>query len=38
MKKKSKTSPTITWQFDEYTNSEILKAAETGIYDISGGG
>ena len=38
MKKKSKTSPRISWTFDEYTNSEIRRAAETGIYDIRGGG
>jgi Glutamate synthase domain 2 len=38
MKKRSKTSPRISWTFDEYTNSEIRRAAETGIYDIRGGG
>ena len=27
-----------SWTFDEYTNSEIRRAAETGIYDIRGGG
>ncbi|MDC0194914.1 FMN-binding glutamate synthase family protein [Alphaproteobacteria bacterium] len=38
MKKKQITSPRISWTFDEYTNSEIRRAAETGIYDIRGGG
>ena len=33
-----KTRPRISWTFDEYTNSEIRRAAETGIYDIRGGG
>ncbi|MDC1280226.1 FMN-binding glutamate synthase family protein [Pelagibacteraceae bacterium] len=33
-----KTYPRISWTFDEYTNSEIRRAAETGIYDIRGGG
>ena len=33
-----KTHPRISWTFDEYTNSEIRRAAETGIYDIRGGG
>ena len=36
--KKNKTIPRISWTFDEYTNSEIRRAAETGIYDIRGGG
>tara|TARA_B110000438_G_scaffold269987_1_gene286807 strand:+ start:1928 stop:3250 length:1323 start_codon:yes stop_codon:yes gene_type:complete len=34
----NKTHPRISWTFDEYTNSEIRRAAETGIYDIRGGG
>lgn len=38
MKKNKKTHPRISWTFDEYTNSEIRRAAETGIYDIRGGG
>ena len=38
MKKHKKTHPRISWTFDEYTNSEIRRAAETGIYDIRGGG
>ena len=38
MKKKQITYPRISWTFDEYTNSEIRRAAETGIYDIRGGG
>ena len=33
-----KTHPRISWTFDEYTNSEIRRAAKTGIYDIRGGG
>jgi glutamate synthase domain-containing protein 2 len=33
-----KTTPRISWTFDKYTNSEIRRAAETGIYDIRGGG
>jgi len=33
-----KTHPRISSTFDEYTNSEIRRAAETGIYDIRGGG
>ena len=33
-----KTHPRISWTFDEYTNSEIRRAADTGIYDIRGGG
>ena len=32
------TKPRQSWTFDEYTNSEIRRAAETGIYDIRGGG
>ena len=36
--KKSITKPRQSWTFDEYTNSEIRRAAETGIYDIRGGG
>ena len=38
MKKKIITKPRHSWTFDEYTNSEIRRAAETGIYDIRGGG
>ena len=33
-----KTVPRKSWTFDDYTNSEIRRAAETGIYDIRGGG
>jgi len=29
-----KTVPRKSWTFDDYTNSEIRRAAETGIYDI----
>jgi len=36
--KKIKTHPRVSWTFDEYTASEIRRAAETGIYDIRGGG
>ena len=38
MKKKSITYPRNSYTFDAYTNSEIRRAAETGIYDIRGGG
>ena len=38
MKKKSITQPRSSNTFDAYTNSEIRRAAETGIYDIRGGG
>ena len=38
MKKNNRTKPRQSWTFDEYTNSEIRRAAETGIYDIRGGG
>ena len=38
MTDKTKTYPRIPHLFDEYTNSEIRRAAETGIYDIRGGG
>jgi len=38
MSNKNKTYPRVSWTFDEYTNSEIRRAAETGIYDIRGGG
>ena len=38
MKNKNNTIPRKSWTFDEYTNSEIRRAAETGIYDIRGGG
>ena len=38
MKKKSITEPRTSHTFDAYTNSEIRRAAETGIYDIRGGG
>ena len=37
-KKKLFTTPRKSWIFDDYTNSEIRRAAETGIYDIRGGG
>ncbi len=35
---KSITKPRQSWTFDEYTNSEIRRAASSGIYDIRGGG
>ena len=35
---KNKTKPRKSWTFDDYTASEIRRAAETGIYDIRGGG
>ena len=38
MKKRSITQPRTSHTFDAYTNSEIRRAAETGIYDIRGGG
>ena len=38
MKKKLVTHPRTSYTFDAYTNSEIRRAAETGIYDIRGGG
>jgi len=38
MTKNNKTLPRQSWTFDEYTNSEIRRAASTGIYDIRGGG
>ncbi len=41
MAKKKKnifTTPRKSWTFDDYTNSEIRRAAATGIYDIRGGG
>ena len=38
MKKKSITEPRTSHTFDAYTNSEIRRAAETGIYDIRGVG
>jgi glutamate synthase domain-containing protein 2 len=38
MSDNKKTRPRISWTFDKYTNSEIRRAAETGIYDIRGGG
>ena len=38
MNKIPKTFPRESWTFDKYTNSEIRRAAETGIYDIRGGG
>ena len=38
MKKNNRTHPRQSWTFDEYTNSEIRRAAATGIYDIRGGG
>ena len=37
-KKKIFTTPRKSWTFDDYTNSEIRRAAATGIYDIRGGG
>ena len=37
-KKKYNTKPRQSSTFDEYTNSEIRRAANTGIYDIRGGG
>ena len=38
MTKKPITHPRSSYTFDAYTNSEIRRAAETGIYDIRGGG
>ena len=38
MTKKPITYPRSSHTFDVYTNSEIRRAAETGIYDIRGGG
>ncbi len=38
MKKRSISQPRTSHTFDAYTNSEIRRAAETGIYDIRGGG
>ena len=38
MSDNKKTHPRISWTFDKYTNSEIRRAAATGIYDIRGGG
>mgnify|MGYP001368533373 CR=1 FL=1 len=38
MTKKPITYPRASHLFDAYTNSEIRRAAETGIYDIRGGG
>ena len=38
MTKKPITYPRASHTFDAYTNSEIRRAAETGIYDIRGGG
>ena len=32
------TTPRKSWTFDDYTLSEIRRAAATGIYDIRGGG
>ena len=37
-KKHISTTPRKSWTFDDYTNSEIRRAAATGIYDIRGGG
>ena len=37
-KKNIFTIPRKSWTFDDYTNSEIRRAAATGIYDIRGGG
>ena len=33
-----RTVPVKSWTFNDYTNSYIRRAAETGIYDIRGGG
>ncbi len=33
-----RTTPRKSWTFDDYTLSEIRRAAATGIYDIRGGG
>ena len=33
-----RTTPVKSWTFDDRTNSEIRRAAATGIYDIRGGG
>ena len=33
-----RTTPRKSWTFDDYTLSEIRRAATTGIYDIRGGG
>lgn len=38
MQDKPNTTPRQAWTFDQYTNSEIRRAAATGIYDIRGGG
>ncbi len=38
MKTKPQTTPRYSATFDEYTLSEIRRAASTGIYDIRGGG
>jgi glutamate synthase domain-containing protein 2 len=38
MVNQSETFPKKSYTFDEYTNSEIRRAAKTGIYDIRGGG
>ena len=38
MTDKHKTNPISPSPFDEYNNAEIRRAAETGIYDIRGGG
>ena len=37
-KKIPQTTPVKSWTFDDHTNSEIRRAAATGIYDIRGGG
>ena len=37
-KKIPQTTPVKSWTFDDRTNSEIRRAAATGIYDIRGGG
>ena len=37
-KPKQYTSPRKSWTFDDSTTSAIRRAAETGIYDIRGGG
>ena len=36
--KTPQTTPRYSATFDEYTNSEIRRAAATGIYDIRGAG
>ena len=38
MKDTPQTMPRQSWTFSNETNSEIRRAAQTGIYDIRGGG